>query len=46
MFVEENISANAIAHRLNLQGVERDLKKNRSLVNWSLSAIKTILKKK
>ena len=44
MFVEENMSANAIAHRLNLQGVERDLKKNRSLVNWSLSAIKTILK--
>ena len=44
MFVEENMSANAIAHRLNLQGIGRDLKKNRSLVNWSLSAIKQMLK--
>ncbi len=44
MFVEENMSANAIAHRLNLQGIERDLKKNRSLINWSLSAIKQMLK--
>ncbi len=44
MFVEENMSSNAIAHRLNLQGREKELKKNRSLINWSLDAVKNILK--
>lgn len=44
LFVNENLSYRKIAHRLNLQGKNKELKKNRSLTSWSNDAVKGIIR--
>ncbi|MBQ7277073.1 MAG: recombinase family protein [Bacilli bacterium] len=44
LFVNENLSYRKIAHKLNLQGKNKELKKNRSLTSWSNDAVKGIIR--
>ena len=44
LFVNDNLSFRKIAHKLNLQGKNKELKKNRSLTSWSNDAVKTIIR--